>query len=276
MNRFTERVRSRHARRLGKEIEDLYAANAAVLCERVRTRFLEHVRVSTLPHAELTAEEKEFKGIFNRGRRELEHEFGKVMRYRSIRELVSGDSGLVIKDLKPVWLMSPLSASDALPLDMQLFDVVIFDEASQVTLEGAVPSLYRAGQAIVVGDRMQLPPTTFFASKQADDTDSAAGEAETAEETGNHDLDSNSFLVHAAKVLPSTMLGWHYRSRSESLISFSNAFFYQGRLLTVPDKNLPASTWSANPGHASRRRRQQRSPPARTPRQLSPGGQRRL
>jgi hypothetical protein len=244
LNRFTSRVRSRHARKLGKVIDDLYAANAAVLCERVRSRFLEHVRVASLPHAELTAEEKEFKGVYNRGRRELEHEFGKVMRYRSIRELVTGDSGAVIKDLKPVWLMSPLSASDALPLDLHHFEVVIFDEASQVTLEGAVPSLFRAGQAIVVGDRMQLPPTNFFTSKSAEEPEALIDETEASDEAGNHDLESNSFLVHATKVLPSTMLGWHYRSRSESLISFSNAFFYQGRLLTVPDKNLPASTWS--------------------------------
>jgi len=112
--------------------------------ERVRQRFLEHVRISGLPHAQLTAEQREFKAVYNRGRRELEHEFGKVMRYRSIRDLVAGDSGTVIHDLKPVWLMSPLSVSDTLPLDTTHFDVVIFDEASQVTLEGAVPALFRA------------------------------------------------------------------------------------------------------------------------------------
>ena len=81
---------------------------------------------------------------YSRGRRELEHEFGKSMRYRSIRDMVSGDSGAVIKDLKPVWLMSPLSVSDALPMDAAYFDVVIFDEASQITLEEAVPSVFRA------------------------------------------------------------------------------------------------------------------------------------
>jgi hypothetical protein len=244
LNRFSARVRNRHARKLGKLIDDLYTANAAVLCERVRTRFLEHVRVASLPHGELTAEEKEFKVIYNRGRRELEHEFGKVMRYRSIRELVSGDSGRVVTDLKPVWLMSPLSASDALPLDKHHFDVVIFDEASQVTLEGAVPSLFRAGQAIVVGDRMQLPPTNFFASKHSEETEPALIDADAGDDAGDHDLESNSFLVHAARVLPSTMLGWHYRSRSEALINFSNSFFYQGRLLTVPDKSLPLPTWT--------------------------------
>ncbi|HEV8058958.1 MAG TPA: AAA domain-containing protein [Gemmataceae bacterium] len=245
LNRFTDRVRSRQVRKVSEIIEKLYEANAAVLCERVRLRFLEHVRVSGLSHAELIAEEKEFKAVFNRGRRELEHEFGKVMRYRSIRELVTGDAGSIIKDLKPVWLMSPLSASDTLPLDADHFDVVIFDEASQITLEGAVPSLFRASQAIVVGDQMQLPPTNFFSTKQLEDPEGlAVVEPDAGGETGEHDLESNSFLAYAARVLPSTMLGWHYRSRSESLISFSNAAFYQGRLLTVPDKMLPGANWS--------------------------------
>ena len=245
LNRFTDRVRSRQVRKLSKVIEELHEANAAVLCERARLRFLEHVRISGLSHADLTTEEKDFKAAFNRGRRELEHEFGKVMRYRSIRELVTGDSGLVIKDLKPVWLMSPLSASDALPLDADHFDVVIFDEASQITLEGAVPSLFRANQAIVVGDQMQLPPTNFFSAKQLEDPEGlAVVENDAGGETIEHDLESNSFLAYAARVLPSTMLGWHYRSRSESLISFSNAAFYRGRLLTVPDKTLPGANWT--------------------------------
>ncbi len=159
------------------------------------------------------------------------------MRYRSIRDMVSGDSGAVIKDLKPVWLMSPLSVSDALPMDAAYFDVVIFDEASQITLEEAVPSVFRAPQTIVVGDEMQLPPTDFFSARQALDED----EELLVEEGGElieYDLASNSFLNHAAKNLPSTMLGWHYRSRSESLISFSNWAFYDGRLLTVPEERL--------------------------------------
>ena len=68
-------------------------------------------------------------------------------------------------DLKPVWLISPLSVSDTLPLRPDAFDVVIFDEASQITLESAVPSIFRAPQAIVVGDEMQLPPTDFFSAR---------------------------------------------------------------------------------------------------------------
>ena len=159
------------------------------------------------------------------------------MRYKSIRDLVADESGDVIKDLKPVWLMSPLSVSDTLPLDRDHVDVVIFDEASQITLEESVPSIFRAAQAIVVGDQMQLPPTDFFSAKRCDEEEELL--VEQAGELVQYDLDSNSFLNHAAKNLPSTMLGWHYRSRSESLISFSNWAFYEGRLLTVPEEKLP-------------------------------------
>ncbi|UUZ49844.1 hypothetical protein LP420_06765 [Massilia sp. B-10] len=87
---------------------------------------------------------KTFKKAYATGRRELEHEFGKSMRHRSIRDLSDDETGLVIADLKPVWLMSPLSVSDTLPLASNLFDVVIFDEASQIPVEEAVPALSRA------------------------------------------------------------------------------------------------------------------------------------
>jgi predicted DNA-binding WGR domain protein len=245
LSRFTNRIRNRHVNQLRKSHEQLYGANAALVCERVRQRFLEHVRISGLPHAQLNGDEKALKAVYSRGRRELEHEFGKVMRYRSIRDLVTGDSGIVIQDLKPVWLMSPLSVSDTLSLDSTHFDVVIFDEASQVPLEEAVPALFRAPQVIVVGDQMQLPPTNFFSAKHLEQEEVILIEDETSGEMTTYDLESNSFLAHAACVLPSTMLGWHYRSRSESLISYSNAAFYGGQLLTVPDKTLPSPAWTA-------------------------------
>src|SRR3982751_4297437 len=95
----------------------------------------------------------------------------KSMRYKSIRELSAKESGLVLKDIKPVWLMSPLSVSDSLPLDTAFFDVVIFDEASQITLEEGVPALYRSPQTIIVGDDKQMPPTNFFSAKAEDPDD---------------------------------------------------------------------------------------------------------
>ena len=210
--------------------------NAALVRATQQQKFLDNVRRASLSATQLDAAGKEFKRRYSTGRRELEHEFGKSMRYRSIREIAGGDSGLVVNDLKPIWLMSPLSVSDTLPLAADLFDVVIFDEASQIPAEDAVPALSRARQSVVVGDEMQLPPTSFF---------SAGGDAEDdeviAEEDGERiaiTLDADSLLAQAARKLPATLLAWHYRSRHEALISFSNAAFYDGRLVTIPDRRL--------------------------------------
>lgn len=242
LNQFTGVTRARHVSRLQPLHGHWLRANAAEILVRVRTRFREHVQTSTVSATQLDATQRDFKKHYTQGRRELEREFAKVMRHRSIRDLVTGDTGLVIKDLKPVWLMSPLSVSDTLPLETDFVDVVIFDEASQIPLEESIPCLFRAPRAIVVGDEMQLPPTDFF-SVSRDEEDELVFEEEG--ETIQYDLASNSFLNHATRNLPSTMLGWHYRSRSESLISFSNWAFYDGRLLTVPEEQLAAATRQA-------------------------------
>ncbi|PQO38849.1 DNA helicase [Blastopirellula marina] len=237
LEQFDGGKRAKHALELQRQYDRWLGSNAREILRSVEERFSENVRLCEQPAAKLSAVEKERKKTYSRGRRELEHEFGKSMRYKPIRELVSGDSGEVVKDLKPVWLMSPLSVSDTLPLDTDHFDIVIFDEASQLTLEESIPSIFRATQCIVVGDEMQLPPTDFFSTKRSEDDD----EELLIEEEGElvqYDLESDSFLNHAAKNLPSTMLGWHYRSRSESLISFSNWKFYDGRLLTVPEEQI--------------------------------------
>ena len=237
--RFTDAVRRRHVERLDDRCGQWQETNAATIRDRVRRVFLDHVGRASLSAAQLNAEEKEFKKLYNSGRRELEHEFGKSIRFKSIRDLVGGPAGDVIRDLKPVWLMSPLSVSDTLPLASSWFDVVIFDEASQITVEEAVPAVFRAAQAIVVGDEMQLPPTDFFSARRDDGDERLL--IDQGDEVVAYDLDSGSFLNHAARNLSSRVLGWHYRSRSESLISFSNRAFYQGRLLTVPEERLPAA-----------------------------------
>ncbi len=233
VDRFEGRTLARRMEQLEKRYREWLGMNASCIRMAVRQRFMEHVSISSLPAAQVQTEQKAFKKSYAAGRRDLEHEFGKTMRFRSIRDLAADDTGLVIQDLKPIWLMSPLSVSDTLPLDPDLFDVVIFDEASQIPVEEAIPAIYRSHQVIVVGDEMQLPPTTFFASARTGD------ESVVVEEEGERievDLDSDSFLTQSAQNLPSTLLAWHYRSRSELLISFSNAAFYSGNLHTVPDR----------------------------------------
>ncbi len=231
---------------LDKDYREWLAQNSRCIRAAVRRKFLDHVSVSSMPASQLDAEQKAFKKLYAAGRRELEHEFGKTIRFKSIRDLAANGTGAVVRDLKPIWLMSPLSVSDTLPLDPSAFDVVIFDEASQIPLEEAIPALYRSHQVIVVGDEMQLPPTRFFTTARGDD------DTIFVEEEGERievDLGSESFLTQSATNLPSTLLAWHYRSRYESLISFSNAAFYSGNLFTIPD--LKRSTPDqAEPGFA--------------------------
>ncbi|MEO0870618.1 MAG: AAA domain-containing protein [Pseudomonadota bacterium] len=225
------------ARRSAKARSILAEDNARSILANVHNEFLANVRHSTLSTSQLDAKGKALKKAYATGRREAEHEFGKSMRYRSIRDMASGETGLVVGDLKPIWLMSPLSVSDTLPLAPDLFDVVIFDEASQIPVEDGVPALCRAPQLIVVGDEMQLPPTSFFASS-VDDSEMEI-EVEHEGEAVNITLDADSLLSQSARHLPATLLAWHYRSRSEALISFSNAAFYDGQLVTIPDQSFP-------------------------------------
>lgn len=236
LERFDGPALSLATRQVSQAESSLLKHNAQVLNATVHQRFLEHVKQSAMSVSQLDSQAREFKKSYAKGRRELEHELGKTMRYRSIRELASGDSGRVINDLKPIWLMSPLSVSDTLPLTPDLFDVVIFDEASQIPSEEAVPAMSRAQQVIVVGDEMQLPPSNFFSSGgEQDDNELIA--MEDGEQIAIN-LDADSLLSQAARNLPATLLAWHYRSRHEALISFSNAAFYEGRLITIPDRRI--------------------------------------
>ena len=218
----------------------LMGLNAKSVAFRAEEKFRRHVEVaqqSGAGHEEGSRDQgdKLFKRQYTNGRKTLENEFRKKIRHKSIRELASGDPGLVVQDLTPIWLMSPLSVSETLPLDSELFDAVVFDEASQIPVEDAVPTVFRAPQVIVVGDRMQLPPTRFFAAENDED-------GEILVDADGHNLflslDADSFLTQSDLTLESALLNWHYRSRFESLIAYSNAAFYDSGLATVPDRVL--------------------------------------
>nr|MCU0256520.1 AAA domain-containing protein [Vicinamibacterales bacterium] len=132
----------------------------------------------------------------------------------------------VLLALRPCWMASPLSVSQLLPGDLPYFDAVIFDEASQVLPEDAVTSLLRGKRAVIAGDARQLPPTTFFA---------AGTDEETEEEAVAGTAGFESVLdVMSAFLDPPWSLNWHYRSRDEALIAFSNHRIYGGRLVTFP------------------------------------------
>jgi len=142
---------------------------------------------------------------------------------KSIRTLLS-EVPNVLPKLCPCFLMSPQSVSQYITMDYPKFDLVIFDESSQITTSKAVGSLGRARNAVIAGDSKQLPPTSFFQKKVESDDDDQ--------------IDVDSFLDDCLALnMPETYLEWHYRSRHESLIAFSNRMFYDSKMLTFPSPN---------------------------------------
>jgi very-short-patch-repair endonuclease len=143
----------------------------------------------------------------------------------------------VLGALKPCWAMSPLVVSQLLPA-VQCFDIVVFDEASQVTPADAVGALMRAGRAIVAGDPHQLPPTSFFTTSGGGEDDEDAEVQALAAMAGTRGMES--ILDVMGSLLPPPIgtrtLNWHYRSEDERLIAFSNAQpnLYDWALTTFP------------------------------------------
>lgn len=158
----------------------------------------------------------------------LRFEMQKRKRIKPLRKLFS-QIPHVLQALKPCMLMSPLSVSTYLKPEDFHFNLVIFDEASQLPTPEAIPSILRADQVIVAGDSKQLPPTSFFNS--------------TIDEE-NEDFDSDDLeslldnCVALISVFQETPLKWHYRSRDERLINFSNHYFYDNKLITFPSVRI--------------------------------------
>ncbi len=154
-------------------------------------------------------------------------------RNKSIRNIVQASAPAIVA-LEPCWMMSPLSVSQYIESGQQLFDLVIFDEASQVCPEDAICAILRGKQLIVVGDSKQLPPTNFFTKTLADSSDDDdEDESEDAVKQAESER-TESILEECGVIFPKRALSWHYRSQHESLIAFSNAHFYEGRLSTFP------------------------------------------
>ena len=147
----------------------------------------------------------------------LVREYNKSRKQKPIRVLLEEILELILS-IKPVFLMSPLSVSTYLNSSLDMFDLVIFDEASQVFAWDALGSIYRAKQCIIIGDSKQMPPSNFFNTLVLD------------EETE----DLESILDKGMTVFSTKQLNWHYRSRCEELIAFSNNNFYNSRLITIP------------------------------------------
>lgn len=153
----------------------------------------------------------------------IKHELGKKNRRVSQRNLI-GRAAASLQELTPCFMMSPLTVAQYLsPKSKIMFDLVLIDEASQMRPEEAFSAIARGNQLVVVGDSKQLPPSNFFCGV-SDDEDVADEDA----------IDNESILDMASVIFSSQSLLWHYRSRHDSLIYFSNRHFYDDRLIICP------------------------------------------
>lgn len=190
----------------------------------------------------------------------LRFEMQKRKKIKPLRKLFS-EIPHVLQALKPCMLMSPVSVSTFLKPGTFHFDLVIFDEASQLPTPEAIPSILRAEQVIVAGDPNQLPPTSFFDA-------SFAGESDEEAEEEQFKSSLESLLDDCVAIVPvfqEAYLKWHYRSHDERLINFSNHYFYENRLITFPstrtDNNgigvcleyLPDGVWDRGKSRTNRR-----------------------
>ena len=182
-------------------------------------------------------------------------------RARRLREVADRGEALGLFHVRPVWMVNPEMVSRVFPLRAGLFDLVVFDEASQLPVECALPALYRAKRVVVSGDEKQLPPSSFFSSRFGSDEEEAAGDAldsddsdadiasrqQRIEGTNRREVkDCEDLLALAQGVLPVATLEIHYRSKFRHLVAFSNAAFYAGRL-SVPARHPDAEIRRAHP-----------------------------
>jgi very-short-patch-repair endonuclease len=157
----------------------------------------------------------------------INNEINKQKKFVPLRRLFR-DAGQSLQSLHPCWMMSPASVAQFLPSNSTRFDLIVIDEASQMRPEEALGVIARGKQLIVVGDPKQLPPTSFFRS---------ADQVDESEDVDAETLQEESILDMAMKTFSVRRLKWHYRSRHESLIAFSNKHFYENSLTVFPSPN---------------------------------------
>jgi len=156
----------------------------------------------------------------------IENEINKKARHRPIRYLTK-HAGSALLEIMPCWMMSPHAVARFIEKNNIIFDLVVIDEASQMTPENAIGALFRAKNALIVGDTNQLPPTNFFKKVFTED-----GNDE------DEDILEESILEMANMTFkPIRRLKWHYRSRHSSLIAFSNKYIYDNSLIIFPSSH---------------------------------------
>lgn len=183
-----------------------------IIIAQQRKKFQQYEALLRKTSQQCSRDEKMRRATLKKGKALLVKEFAKSRTHASIRELLASDAAIWIDLLCPIWLSSPNQIADHFPLQANLFDVVLFDEASQLTLPNALGALYRSKRAVVAGDSQQMSPTTFFGRNWE-----------------GHDL-----LHQARYYFTNCSLTHHYRSSDPALIAFSNRHFYENKLMAYP------------------------------------------
>lgn len=198
-----------------KEIEQLSKQTSLKILSKAQQNLVNIEKLLSTPASKLKQTEKEKKKQLKGEKRIVLHEMNKKRQHMSVKQ-VEQNCRMYLSAFQNVWMMNPLAVSKFLENYPNLFDLVIFDEASQIPLEDALPAIYRSKQVVVVGDEHQMPPSNYFSTNN----------------------DSPTLLTKANNSFTKFMLQWHYRSLNPELIAFSNNYFYEGELKTLPPISL--------------------------------------
>jgi hypothetical protein len=186
-----------------------------ILSEQVK-KFKKFHQLLQTPTSKLNPPEKIVKERLKKGKSILVKEFSKTKRFISIRELIASEANEWVQLLKPIWLSNPAQIAKCFPMQQSLFDVAIFDEASQIPLQNALGTIQRARRILIAGDSQQMGPSSYFKAQSDEQRD----------------------LLHQASFYwKSITLSHHYRSESPALIQYSNTHFYQNELIAFPSAN---------------------------------------
>lgn len=203
-------------------------------------RLIDEFRVADTRHVELAAarvrravaeRQMRARDDWPDQRQTVREQVGRKARHKPIRRLVDEAPELLLA-VRPCWAMSPLVVSQVLPA-RRLFDLVVFDEASQIEPPDAIPAIMRGNRVVVAGDNKQLPPTPFFSTAGGEDDEEVEAEGALG--------DFESILDVLGSYVPTRTLLWHYRSQDERLIAFSNHEIYNDDLVTFPGTTRESS-----------------------------------
>lgn len=190
--------------------------NANKITAKILQKFNWYQKIVITANKELNQEEGLLKKKLKAGKKILVHEFSKKRNFKSIRELMQTDAKYWITITNPIMMLNPFQLSSFSPMKNDLFSIGIIDEASQMPISHALGTIQRCKRMLIAGDENQIEPLSFFK---------------------NNSKNEPSILHQGKYHLPQFQLRYHYRSESESLINYSNKYFYQNKLQIIENRH---------------------------------------